>query len=558
MEETISFSLKKILQLPILAGVRVHAGKSGLSRPVMTTNVIEVLDSAEWAEKGQLLITTGYALRDDSSALEKLLPELEKAGIAGLGIKTGRYLDEIPAEALALAESMSFPIFEIPPALSLSHIVTAISKQFVDRETRALQESHNLHESITFAMLKGGNLEEICNILHSRFGNSVAINSELYSSFVINTTPDKYQDVYGILLNIKQSYTKKVSCSATGIQKVEGDVLGGVVANRIIIPICSDQDVYGRIYLWEDDHKISGMELSSIASITNIVAIDILKKMTILEMENNHKSGFLDDLLCSDSRRHQKAFRSARCYDFNPDKPHQVVIVRPKNSNKDTKLNGIALLRSNALVAGILFELAKKTPIKILYVNNENCILVLCELPESTATSKTGSELRAFLENLSRVIKNDSLGDNFVIGVGRRYDHYTSLFKSLMEARRAVRCHYAAKADSNIVFYEELGLLRLLSNENLYQESALFAEEMLGALIAYDRDKDSELIKTLEAYFECKGNMAKISKEMGLHYNTINYRLQRIEELTGYAFENTQSLLNLQIALKILEMQNNE
>ena len=41
---------------------------------------------------------------------------------------------------------------------------------------------------------------------------------------------------------------------------------------------------------------------------------------------------------------------------------------------------------------------------------------------------------------------------------------------------------------------------------------------------------------------------------MCIHYNTVVYRLQRIKEITGIDFEDYNDRLNLQIALKILEL----
>ncbi|MEG2539835.1 MAG: helix-turn-helix domain-containing protein, partial [Clostridium sp.] len=67
----------------------------------------------------------------------------------------------------------------------------------------------------------------------------------------------------------------------------------------------------------------------------------------------------------------------------------------------------------------------------------------------------------------------------------------------------------------------------------------------------YDSKKSTELVKTLEAYFEHNGNLKKMSDALFTHYNTILYRLTRIKEITGVNFENAKDRLNLEIALKI-------
>ena len=67
----------------------------------------------------------------------------------------------------------------------------------------------------------------------------------------------------------------------------------------------------------------------------------------------------------------------------------------------------------------------------------------------------------------------------------------------------------------------------------------------------HDLQRNSGLIKTLTVYFECNGNLKQVSKELYTHYNTILYRMERIEEITGLNMKVSEHRLNLQIGLKI-------
>jgi purine catabolism regulator len=59
-------------------------------------------------------------------------------------------------------------------------------------------------------------------------------------------------------------------------------------------------------------------------------------------------------------------------------------------------------------------------------------------------------------------------------------------------------------------------------------------------------------VKTLQSYFENNGNLKKISKQLFTHYNTILYRIQRIEEICHVNLQDAHQRLNLEIALKIM------
>ena len=83
------WSVRDILASPSLSGARVLAGLSGLERPVERLNVMEVPDILPWTAPRELLLTTGYPLRDRVGTLAELIAALDDAGLSGLGIKRG-------------------------------------------------------------------------------------------------------------------------------------------------------------------------------------------------------------------------------------------------------------------------------------------------------------------------------------------------------------------------------------------------------------------------------------------------------------------------------------
>ena len=74
----------------------------------------------------------------------------------------------------------------------------------------------------------------------------------------------------------------------------------------------------------------------------------------------------------------------------------------------------------------------------------------------------------------------------------------------------------------------------------------------------YDRDKNTNLVETLKKYFEHSGNVKKISEDMYSHYNTIVYRIARIKEILKIDFDNYEEMLNLQVAIKVLDLMGDE
>ena len=51
-----------------------------------------------------------------------------------------------------------------------------------------------------------------------------------------------------------------------------------------------------------------------------------------------------------------------------------------------------------------------------------------------------------------------------------------------------------------------------------------------------------ELIKTIQVYIEENGDISNIAKKLNIHRNTLSYRLEKIEKLTG---KNPKKILDL-------------
>src|SRR4051812_42426367 len=91
-------SVADILALPLFSEVVVVAGRTGLHRRVARANIMEVPDILPWVKPDELLLTTGYPLRDVPERLTSLVAELDDAGVSALAVKLRRYLHELPAD----------------------------------------------------------------------------------------------------------------------------------------------------------------------------------------------------------------------------------------------------------------------------------------------------------------------------------------------------------------------------------------------------------------------------------------------------------------------------
>lgn len=83
-----------------------------------------------------------------------------------------------------------------------------------------------------------------------------------------------------------------------------------------------------------------------------------------------------------------------------------------------------------------------------------------------------------------------------------------------------------------------------------------FIHPSLLRIYEYDKDKNNELINTLEMYLKCNLNAVKTAEELYVHYKTVLYRLNRIREIMKLDLEDREEILEIEMGLKILKIIN--
>lgn len=552
MDKTYGISVRSVLEMEVLKGAKLIAGRGGLDRVVTSMNVMEVPDIIDWVSGGELIVTTAYSIKDDVEKLVELVPALNSRGVVGLGIKPKRYIRETPQAVINAANALSFPIFEIPPEVSFSKIITPVLTTIVNNQAQVLMDIYDLQKSLTATMLSGGNLQAITQTLHNRYGNSVAIYNEFFSSYVISATYSRRDAIYRQMENCVRDNAGERHGSDNALSWRELCKVDGRECSKITVPIYSDKKLYGYIFMWEDNREVTSVDLAVIEASTSLIALEMLKKISLFEMENNHKVSFLDDLLVNDELSQRKALANAEYFDFDIEAIHQVAVVQVINSHNSLSLPNGALYKMNNNIVRVLRRLSRSASYKLLFVNKcDNIVLVFEQSSRSPALCK--QEVSQFMEVFGKALADDGLLEFISIGIGRAYPDTADLWKSCSEAKRAAGC--GSVGGVRVHYFEDMGVYRFLSCDTLQNELQSFYTETLKVLVDYDRDHDSELVRTLQTYFKCGGNLKKLAEELGVHYNTVAYRIQRIKELAGVSFDNADQLLNLQIALKIYDVQ---
>lgn len=159
--------------------------------------------------------------------------------------------------------------------------------------------------------------------------------------------------------------------------------------------------------------------------------------------------------------------------------------------------------------------------------------------------------LFATTDELSAAIGSVLPGSRARRGVSAACREPTGLPVAFREAASAVRASARTGQDRPVVF-DDLGLVRVLVAEAGGADLAEFVRDTIGALVAYDRQRDGALIATLQAYFAANCSQRQAAESIPVHHKTLRYRLHRIGELTGLNLDAHGDRVRGSLALQLL------
>lgn len=167
----------------------------------------------------------------------------------------------------------------------------------------------------------------------------------------------------------------------------------------------------------------------------------------------------------------------------------------------------------------------------------DNEIVVICPSPKLSDFEILKTNARTAAGQLPQ----------FVGSIGRRHSAVAGISQSYDEAHEAVMIGLSSGLSGQCLAYADVLLDNVVRNSP-YSDALL--QETIVPLRAYDAQRGTDLLKTLECYYNNRFNLSKAAASLSVQPNTVTYRLERIRELTGHDPTYPDGLLLLCLGLK--------
>ena len=556
MQKHYGITVREALSLDIVNRLKIVGGEGGLDRVIKLVNVIEVPDIMDWLMDGEFLLTTGYSFREYPELMESLIPRMNETDSAALAIKTKRYLTEIPDQIIRSANEYNIPLLEVPYDLSFSEIIAPILGVVFNKQNKILQKLEQAHRKLMDLALNGSPLEELCKETGKLISNPVAIMNRDGRLIVNEECPDKQK--FEQFFSEGSVEIKKEKLRFGNIKEVKysleytADLEKPLTIKAIRIPIFADKYNYGHIVAIMNN-PVHEPDILIMERAATIAALEFTKRKAIFEIEKNYYNEFLEILLSCDFESEEEIIKRGLLFNINLDRPTAVLIISdssfkdieeiPLQMKIDGQRSKEGLLKA---INGFQEQYGSHDLIAGIKGNN---VIVVTAVDDDLKNSSLKNNVTALVNYLKGSVSSEM---QLKIGVGRSYSSIRNLSRSFQEAREALKiCQFSN--ETNIIFFENLGFYKILSEKNR-GELEHFVEELLNPVFEYDRNKKGDLLNTLETFYETNRNLKLTSTRLFTHYNTVLYRIRKIEELTGTSLDNPEDALNLEIAINILKL----
>lgn len=514
------------------AGTELLGGGSGLERRIDWATALRTKPPAfESLRGGELAFIPVSRIRliDERLDLAQVMASLAEKGGAAVAV-----MGEISSEAIAVADRMMLPLLKLPEETSLTEIQHQAVRFILDERTELSEREHQVRLELTEMALAGRGVIAIVDRLAEIIGVPVVWQDE--EGAVKHESGDVAlgdAELQASIETVSRSLLGvEIAASDPPVREVDGDVA------RVVAPIAVRSGIGGYISAVVTAPEHAQLARLGVARAASACAIEIDRDRAVLAVREDIEGDLATALLLGEYGADDAVAERCHRLDVDITQSNVVIILAPGTASAATLESSVALVR----------RWAEQQALAILVTVYRSAICVICS--QVTEAQQLVVAAQRLLDDISAMSPHLQLA----VGVGRAGSGPAAVHASYNEATQAAAIGRRLHGSSRAVAFADLGLYRLLSAMSHAPELRTFHSEVLGRLLAYDERAHADLLPTMDAFFACNGSPTEMAAHLGLHRNTVLYRLRRIHEVAGVDLDDPMARLSLHLGLRIGEI----
>jgi sugar diacid utilization regulator/putative methionine-R-sulfoxide reductase with GAF domain len=282
---------------------------------------------------------------------------------------------------------------------------------------------------------------------------------------------------------------------------------------------------------------------------STVLAVELSKERAAAEVERRLRGDLVEEVLSGglDAAEAERLARQAERLGHRLPSRAWVVVMEPDDARSEAEMAARGF--QDRLDSALADLVRRRAPGGLTLVRSASAVMIA---PEDAVADLSVAEAlgEALMTTVGPLMKPGSVS----VGIGNLAQSVAELARSHLEARQALRLSKRAGARARVISYRSLGAFRLLLEVQSPEALRAFVGEVLGPLLKYAESRETPLLETLEALAAARWVRRAAARALGIHINSMSYRIERIEALTRLSLDDPETRVAIAIALRARAM----
>jgi purine catabolism regulator len=525
-----------VLALPVVrAGQPETVCDGPLDRLVRWVHVSDLADLSDLLEGGELVLTTGRALADNTTR-DTYLDGLVAAGAVGLIVELGVHIDEVPRSVIDAGRSLDFPVIALRRQIRFVQLTEQVHRTIVADQYGELQFARTAHETFTDLSMQRASVNDIVTAAAQMLEAPVVLE-DLNRQVVAFSGTDA--------ATLLSDWDRRSRLTAE-VDAQSPPETGAWLAR----PVGARPQTWGRLVA-PHTHDADSRSVTILERAAQAIALNRMTEQDRSSLELRAQGGLVDDL--RHNRIHTEADAAARAFalGLRPGAVYVAMTIRLRDAGETDQ---VLVQHNRARILDAVTHAIRADRHTALTSSSEGGrridVLLACRQSSSASNSMALAEVCvAIRQAINRV---DGV-TRCAIGVGVEAPQLVTAARGLAESAHVAEVALALADDRPFHRSSDTrlrGLVTLIRDDPRVQA---FAETELRPLLEHRAKHGDHLFTLLRRLLELGGNKAELAKSLNLSRPTLYARLDTLSRLLGVDLDDAESRSSLHTAMLILD-----
>lgn len=446
------------------------------------------------------------------------------------------------------ALELNLPLLIVPPGTPLRDVHKGITALLLDKQAQTTDRGMQLYRRLSEISREGQGLAAMVEIMSRLTGKVVVVQDKRLEIQAVTLPPNSNLDRTVLLELLCQRDTlpavlRNRKAAARARQSHWQQLLPGENLARLVSPIIAGDRARGYLSIVGSTDELDLLDTLTVEHGAAACALEMAKAKAVSEAKKSLRGDFLEALLAGSLPGHEIE-RLAGRLDHETGQPHAVMTFAWHGSNQPS------LRRLETTLHWLLSSYDRPA---LVHTFADSHVSVF----QALRHEQDGAAAQEFARRLREQLLAEYPEARLIAGMS---GPATGLVEWPIVHQQAVQAMQLGQrlGLNQLVEFDNLGIYQLLTQLDGIAAVQSFCRQLIGPLAAYDQRHRSNLVQTLDAYFQHHGNISQTAEALFVHRNTLLYRLERIQELSGKRLDQSDMRLAFQLALKLWQLRSTE